>query len=187
MSEERLDFTYIRGLHGERLGQPTIFQPINVASFLDICKSLDRSVSRQMEKDYLSSLRRNLKVKLFSERSEVLMQTYSSLMRYPVCPICRQPLSNNAEMHEALLTRGDVERAPFEIAVQIFCPQNCVLVHPDKCHKLAQHFLRGKRICARYLARWNGTSVSDWLEYLRDLGLTKVPEVQLQLLDWRIT
>jgi hypothetical protein len=37
------------------------------------------------------------------------------------------------DVHEWLITRRDVQGAPFEWRMQIFVPWNCVLVHP-KCH-----------------------------------------------------
>jgi len=92
-----------------------------------------------------------------------------------------------AEMHEAIIPRGEVDYAPFEKRLQIFAPQNCVLICPGKCHLLAQHYERGKRICARHLVRWNGEqAILDWLRYLQDLGLTAADEAERRLTEWKL-
>lgn len=58
-------------------------------------------------------------------------------------------------MHEALITRGDVQGLPFESQMQIYVSANITLVHPH-CHQKAQWLKRGKRIAARDILRWNG-------------------------------
>jgi hypothetical protein len=89
-------------------------------------------------------------------------------------------------MHEALLTRGDVQGLPFNIRVEIFCPQNCVILH-QKGHFLAQHYERAKRIVARYLIRWNGEQATlDFLRYMGEAGATKALEVERQLVSWNL-
>jgi hypothetical protein len=58
-------------------------------------------------------------------------------------------------MHEALVTRGDVQGLSFDAQVEIYCPQNVALLH-TKCHHFAQWYERGKRIVARDIIRWCG-------------------------------
>ena len=102
-----------------------------------------------------------------------------------MCPICHSKMTE-FEMHEAIVTRGDVDYAPFEKRVQIFVPQNCVLLCPGECHIKAQNYERGKRICARHLLRWNGDTVAQWLGYLMGVGLTAADEAMRNLRTWRL-
>ena len=47
------------------------------------------------------------------------------------CPICGKPIQDSLEMHEVLLTKGDVQGAPDAVRERINCAENCVLVHPE--------------------------------------------------------
>ena len=67
------------------------------------------------------------------------------------------------EMHEALLTRGDVS-GNLELTYDIMTGHNCVLVHGDtNCHKLANTH-DGKRACVKNILKYNEyTLVMNWL------------------------
>ena len=83
----------------------------------------------------------------------------------PTCPLCLKILriTDSADLHEALITRGDVRGSPYR--EQIFTAENCVLVH-HICHM----GIAGRggnetfEKCARYLVKWEGLeAVCDWL------------------------
>ncbi|MCL4561933.1 MAG: hypothetical protein M1281_15160 [Chloroflexi bacterium] len=74
----------------------------------------------------------------------------------PYCPVCMQPLGNQGELHEVILTRGDVRGCPEEVRLSIHAPINCVIVHPGPCHLKAQHELEGKLACLSQIAFFEG-------------------------------
>lgn len=157
IGEEKSEWKYSDGLLGRTLHQQKIYQPINVQPFMDslLTKTLTPTERQSMESTFLSQLRRTLKLTEYSRRSKP--QFYgNAFVFYPNCPICRKGLNNGGvEMHEALITRGDVQGLPFESQMQIYVPANITLVHPH-CHQKAQWLKRGKRIAARDILRWNG-------------------------------
>lgn len=155
--EEKSEWKYSDGLLDKTLHQQKTYQPINVQPFMDFLstRTLTPIERQNMEKDFLTQLRRTLKVTEWSRRSKPDLSD-PWLGFYPTCPMCRKSLgSGGVEMHEALITRGDVQGLPFESQVQIYVPANIVLVHPH-CHYKAQWCKRGKRIAARDILRWNG-------------------------------
>lgn len=70
-------------------------------------------------------------------------------------------------MHEALLTRGRVQMAPYRLQMQIFVGPNCVLVHPGECHLRAQNTDAGKQACLAQLLEFEHDQVVVWLEWMR--------------------
>jgi hypothetical protein len=101
-----------------------------------------------------------------------------------MCPICRQYLGEEVEMHETLITRGDVQGLPFETQIQIYCPQNISLLHSE-CHRIAQWTTRGKRIVARDIIRWNGEdSVRSFLVFMENNGSSASSEAIRRLTTW---
>lgn len=71
-------------------------------------------------------------------------------------------------MHEWLLTRADLGGAPDDLAIQAYTRYNVVLLHPGRCHHLAQFYPRAKNICARHILRfYSRESVLAWLNDLR--------------------
>lgn len=105
----------------------------------------------------------------------------------PRCPICRKGLGHEVEMHEALITRGDVRGLSFEKQVQIYCPQNISLLHPH-CHVKAQWLERGKRVVARDILRWNGEeSVRAFLLYMwNECGSSAALESERLMELWKV-
>ena len=106
--------------------------------------------------------RQDLKYQLFSSR-KVNGTTF--------CPICRQPVSNSRpfDMHEAILTRGDVQGCRPEVQDAIMVRQNCVLVHHEKCHELAATDW-GQLKCLQHLILFEGYSViCTWLNQMDEL------------------
>jgi len=79
----------------------------------------------------------------------------------PICPICREPVSG-PDMHEAIITRGDVQGYGEEIRSLIHVRENCVLVHSGKCH-IEAAMEEGKRKCILQLLEKEGLNVLYWL------------------------
>lgn len=157
IGEEKSEWKYSDELL-DRISHPRkTYQPINVQPFMDSLstKTPTPTERQSMENTYSSQLRRTLKLTEWSRRSKPdLNEPWIGF--YPTCPICRKSFATGGvEMHEALITRGDVQGLPFEAQVQIFVPENVTLVHPH-CHQKAQWLERGKRIVARDILRWNG-------------------------------
>lgn len=73
----------------------------------------------------------------------------------PVCPICGKPLLRGSDLHEAVFTRRNVQGASKEAQEAIYVPENCVLVHPGKCHEFAQT-RPGRMLCYQELIREEG-------------------------------
>lgn len=73
-------------------------------------------------------------------------------------------------MHEAILTRGMVEGLPFQDRVQIYVPENCVLLHEGACHLEAQHGEAGLRKCIVQLRAFNGSLLEAWLSYMNSIS-----------------
>ncbi len=86
----------------------------------------------------------------------------------PACPICGQAILKDADLHEALLTRGDTAgHARQEL---IFSAYNCVVVH-HRCHMqiIGHGWDENFQKCARNLAQWEGyDAVRDWLQSMKE-------------------
>jgi hypothetical protein len=70
-----------------------------------------------------------------------------------VCAICNEPINGGGDMHEALVTRGDVTKRPY-LMYLIMAPENCVLLHRE-CHTVASTEM-GQKACARHLLAYEG-------------------------------
>lgn len=113
----------------------------------------------------LRNLRHELLMRIFHQRS-TLCTVQGQLTSLPICPICGSPLQTG-EMHEAIVTRGDAQGCGFQEFLRIFVPENCVLVHPGRCHEMAQWEQVFKDRCANYIIGWQGRdSVISWLDTL---------------------
>lgn len=180
--EKKHDYISIAQLQEKASRQLTNFQPINVEVLQATWKTLTPKVLQRMERSYLSTLRNNLRLELYSTRGEVI--DLKTLSRLPLCPVCHSSI-READMHEALITRGHVDYAPFEKRVQIFVAQNCVLVHPGDCHTKAQYYEDAKQECIKSLLYWNGyDSIKAWLDYLQNIGLTEAFSAERRLTTW---
>jgi hypothetical protein len=84
------------------------------------------------EREALAMRRNRLKSERMIDRG-----TVTPLRWKPVYPICNLPVEF-PDMHEAILTRGDVAHAnPLDVRPMAYVRENCVLVHPGKCHLTA--------------------------------------------------
>lgn len=67
-------------------------------------------------------------------------------------------------MHEWLITRGDVAGCAFEIRMQIYVPENCVIVHEGECHRVAQFGEKGRQICLQHVLHFHPKrDILSWL------------------------
>ncbi len=110
--------------------------------------------------------------------------------RGPVCPICGNELRNadGGQMHEVFLTRGDAQKLPEPARLQIYSPENCVILCSEDCH-IEAATSAGKLLCARqilvfegyyntlsWLRRatlgWKGTQPDIEARYIRSVALS---------------
>ena len=85
----------------------------------------------------------------------------------PLCPVCEKPIYNQGDLHENIVTKRNIQGAPFEVQFLIFVRENCVIIHPGKCHILAQGPARGK--VTRFLIEHEGEKkIRQWLANLNE-------------------
>jgi len=139
-------------------------------------------------RDYLFAYRISLKRLLFSQRSVLVKPSlligferqFYNTYRYPrkgmlpLCALCGKHLNGNGgEMHEALITRGEVMGTDLMTAIMV--RENCVILHP-LCHRKA-HTSENRIKCAEYLLQWELKEVIDaWIERI-SAGYTLPTEV----------
>lgn len=87
---------------------------------------------------------------------------------FPYCPICGHAIKSLAvDMHEAILTRGDIARNK-DLQLHIFVKENCVLVHHGSCHNEAST-QDGKAKCIRQLIEMEGAKkIYIWLNFMKE-------------------
>ena len=111
----------------------------------------------------MAYLRNCLKSEMMEARGKL-----TALGWLPICPICDEPVEK-PDMHEVLLTRGDVQGLKEHQKLRIFLPENCVLVHPGKCH-LEAATREGARKCVVNLIEHEGIkAIQEWLGWFRGL------------------
>jgi hypothetical protein len=110
-----------------------------------------------MNKAAISKQRERLKSALYKKRVVFGPKGYE-----PRCAICGEPPREGAlQMHESLITRGDVS-GNWELIYDIMTGYNCVLVHKD-CHEYA-NTEEGKRVCAKNILEWCAKDdITRWL------------------------
>jgi hypothetical protein len=70
-------------------------------------------------------------------------------------------------MHESILTRGDVQGNK-DLLDLIMVKENCVLVHPDRCHGRAAT-REGQLICIEHLIKHEGYAlIVSWLDAIEE-------------------
>jgi hypothetical protein len=118
------------------------------------------------EEELLSLASRvSLKHSLFLKRGKLTSKGWR-----PICAICGQPIMEQPDMHEAILTKGNVQGS-FLREELLNTEENCVLVHPggknlDSCHSKA-HTKRGRELAIRHLLRYkNHDQIIQWLDKL---------------------
>lgn len=85
-------------------------------------------------------------------------------------------------MHEALFTRGNVQ-GDKTLLLAIMVRENCVLLHPGKCHDHA-HTVTGREQCLNMLIEYEGeTNVRNFLINMNNLMTTELAEERSRLLS----
>lgn len=107
-----------------------------------------------MDKNFLAKQRNALKSRLARRRIILHAGKFQ-----PECAICNLAITTAPDMHEAFLTRGDLQNSDHFVKVDAINGSNCVLVHPggnnSPCHAMAAT-KKGQRIVVRHLIRWEG-------------------------------
>lgn len=125
----------------------------------------------------IARARLRLKTNLSIERTVFTARGY-----VPECAYCGEGIIGGFEMHEAILTRGDVQKSVY-LKKYIHVRENCVLLHV-KCH-LEAATKTGQIRCIEHLLKHEGDRVLAWLEALKaknssgqiDQAISKVQEV----------
>lgn len=103
-----------------------------------------------MEEHYSYWQRNELKQELIHKRIDMASGGFGFT---PRCAICNKELKSGCDMHEALITRGDI-RGQEHLFEYIMVEENCVLVCPggsgSKCHRTADT-KEGQEIVIRHL------------------------------------
>lgn len=135
--------------------------------FLDYCVAPDKTFSTKgtILLQFLENIevnRNTLKGRLCSDRSEMNPGHVG-----PVCAYCGQPIVNReCDMHEVIITRGDVQKWEPYMIDMIFVPQNCVLVHHGECHSKAST-REGQILCIQHLLQYEASeSIANWINTL---------------------
>jgi hypothetical protein len=97
----------------------------------------------------------------------------------PICASCNKGIFGGVEMHEALISRGNV-RGNKDLLVKIMVRENCVLVHPGSCHRKAETE-DGKIKCLNFLIR------HETYENVKNFLLTMNAIMQTQLGSERLS
>jgi hypothetical protein len=87
----------------------------------------------------------------------------------PICPICGQPIET-PDMHEVILTRGDVQYNDAVFRLLIYVPENCVLLHPGKCHHEAATKAGQMKCILQLLESETYDGIMAWLESIKAQG-----------------
>ena len=142
---------------------PYISVPLSLTSS-NTTTMLSQLVKEQ--EDFLRIARNKLKLQVFNSRQDLLARLGRP---YNICPSCRKEVYGG-DLHEWLITRGDVRGAPFEWQMQIYVPCNVVICHSGHCHIDLQHGEEGARKCQAYITQWHIRSVLDrWLYSIREV------------------
>jgi hypothetical protein len=110
---------------------------------------LDLDNTDEESSSSITVIRNSLKSQLMVDRGELTTAGW-----LPICPICNEPV-RMPDMHEVIITRGDVQGSSVVHQLKIFVRENCVLVHPGKCilHLVEKE---GLIVILQYLAEMEG-------------------------------
>jgi len=64
---------------------------------------------------------------------KTILQDTLTIIQNGKCPVCRESLSGIIDLHEGLISKGDIQGWPKRWKVVIFNVMNCILVH-RMCH-----------------------------------------------------
>ena len=130
--------------------------------------------------DSLRIVRLSCKARVYNWRGVLLPSPNDCLMRLPKCAVCGEYV-REPSMHEVFITRGHVRGLEPELQAMIFVPENVALVHEGKCHRYAQHYEEGKRLCALNIIKHHKLkNVVGWLD---SLPFTRAEEERRYIID----
>jgi hypothetical protein len=148
-------------------GSCTDLQPISEPIRIELpsTQCVEEGQALQTQDEAIQVLRGRLKVELMELRGAL-----TTLGWKPVCPICNLPILT-PDMHEAIITRGDAMKSNLQDHPRLYVAENCVLVHPGRCHSDAAT-RRGQDLCIRNLLKYTSLErINAWLETLKCDGL----------------
>jgi hypothetical protein len=151
--------------------QATTLPYINVPASLTSSNTITKfSVLARERSDFLGIARRQLKAEVFYQRNKMVRMGEKHYQTWATqCPNCGEYLKEG-DLHEWLITRGEVDGAPFEWQMQIYVPCNVVICHPGRCHIDLQHGEAGARKCLSYITEWHtAASIYEWLYAIKDV------------------
>lgn len=104
----------------------------------------------------------------------------------PICGICEEPLISGCDMHEGIITRGDI-RGQKHLTPYIMVEPNCALVCPggsgSKCHSKAET-KEGKIIIMQHILQFHPyIQVQAFLETLDEKMKGNQAQDALRLLE----
>lgn len=94
-----------------------------------------------------------MKQETFANRATPLVYN-DKIMRIPICPVCEQAVTVPS-MHEVFVTRAHSAGLKYPQAGYPHTPENIVLVHEGKCHRLAQSNTDSKIRCALQILQYH--------------------------------
>lgn len=117
----------------------------------------------------LARQRNGLKSKLSRSRVRLHLGKY-----LPICAGCDGVITGKPPMHEAFISRGDVQGGRERLLPLIMVKENCVLMHIG-CHVFA-NTEAGQQNCIKHLITYEGYDViSDWLIEMKNQMITSIP------------
>lgn len=121
------------------------------------------------EEQWLSLVSRvSLKHSLFLRRGMLTSRGWR-----PICAYCGEPIMQEPEMHEAILSKGNVQ-GNFLAEEAINTEENCVLTHPggknlDSCHSKL-HTRAGRERAIRHLLKYIPRErIIEWLDKMNSI------------------
>lgn len=102
----------------------------------------------------------------------------------PICAICGEPIMEDPDMHEAIITRGNVQ-GNFLLEELINTEENCVLTHPGgknlgTCHQLA-HTREGREKCIMHILKY--VPVAQVLQWLEQMSLKMKSSLPMERME----
>jgi hypothetical protein len=134
-----------------------------------------------MKQNDISKQRMFLKQYLASTRTVFTADGYK-----PVCAYCDEPIFDGMDMHEVLLTRGDVQGNSNSLTVLVMNEFNCALVHTIKCH-IEAATKEGQKKCIHHLIKWAGKKdILFWLTSVAIVTKSSVAKEAYRLVEGEI-
>lgn len=123
-------------------------------------------------------LRLHLKLRISDMRGALTSKGYR-----PICAYCGHPIYEKGyDMHEVLITRGDVHGQP-DLWEQIMVIYNCVNVHHGDCH-LGAATEEGQRTCIIHLLYFiDFELIKRWLLLMKTRMRSSTPTKALHLVE----